>query len=168
MFFILQDSEIPLEKGLCYGVIRSTSDILYKQNFSSLYDAYCSFYHDKDRVDKIQLESSLDRSNDKKLFYPAQAQEFWIYIKNDKNKILGASNFAVFKGDHVDGMDGTLHVIYTFVYPQYRKLGVFNHINLLTKNIAQLFINPSNPSTVRFLYFAEQKNPIWMTMNEYM
>ena len=171
MVFIPQDIEIPLEKGLCYGVIRSTSDSLYKQNFSSLYDAYCYFYHGKDRVDKKQLESNLVRSNDphyQKLFYPNQAREFWIYIKNDKNKIIGASNFAVFKGEHVDGMDGTSHIIYTFVYPQYREIGVFLHINRLSKNIARLFINPRNPTCVRFLCFTEQKTPLLMTIDEYM
>lgn len=95
-------------------------------------------------------------------------EESWLYAVNKvDNQIVAGVNFAVYcpvEGEVIHSQyGGTAHIIYLFVEPAYRGMGLATHLLKLAEEHAMQFAKQTLP----LLFFCEQNAPELMSAEAY-
>lgn len=140
-------------------------------DFDAIYDCYSKvFTLESERESRENFEAILDRNKAPKAIAD-KSKEMWIYLKNEDGKVVGAANFDAFAGSKTEGYDGSVHAIYVFVDPAYRKQGIFTRLNDEMQQAACDYVKqviPNAPEKPNVPIIAEQNAPFRMTPEEYL
>lgn len=131
-------------------------------DFDAMYDLYCACFQlpeeqqsKEEFIDLLANNPGADR-----------AEEAWVGLKDKKTgAMVAAWNYDVFKGNGTEGIDGTIHDIFTMVHPDHREAGIFKLAMDARMQKAREFVGDENAF---LLPFAEQNNPLLMTANQYI
>jgi len=138
-------------------------------DFPELYDFYASFFTLPDETETFDgFEATLELNTDP-LFIEryGQHEETWLYLREpQQGQIIAGVDFSTYLlPDDLQqkyGFAGTNHIIYIFVKPEYRSLGIATHLLKLTEAYARDFCGGGD-----MLFFCEQNAPELMTAEEY-
>ena len=136
--------------------------------FDDIYETYQKCFPLKSEQESKANFQKILASNPKPEDPDARAKEMWVYLRDEKGTILGASNFDVFAGTDTPGVDGTVHGIYMFVNPACREQGVFKRLVAEREKEARKFIRAKTGHAETVVTFAEQNSPLLMTPREYL
>lgn len=139
-------------------------------DFPELYAFYSTFFTLPDETETFEgFETTLKLNTDPRLmerFGPHE--ETWLFLREpNEGKIIAGVDFSTYllppaiRENY--GISATNHIIYIFVKPEYRSLGVASHLLQLAEEYAVKFAG--NQEEV--LFFCEQNAPELMTAEEY-
>lgn len=131
-------------------------------DFDAMYDLYCTCFQlpeeQQSKEEFIELLGNNPTAD--------RAEEAWVGLKDKKTGAMAAAwNYDVFAGSRTDGVDGTIHDIFTMVHPDHREAGIFKLAMEARLQKAREFAG--NPEA-NLVAFAEQNNPFLMTANQYI
>lgn len=138
-------------------------------DFPELYDFYASFFtlpYETETFDGF--EATLKLNADPVSFERfGPHEETWLYLREPvKGQIIAGVGFStyVLPGNiqKAHGYRGTSHIIYIFVKPEYRSLGIATYLLEITEDNARTFCGGGE-----VLFFCEQNAPELMTAEEY-
>ncbi len=128
---------------------------------------------EEEREELGKLLELMGKNHDKELQASgAPFREQWILLEDKNGEIVGARNTIVFsaaKNPEVpDG--GTQHLIYGFVDPRFRALGLGDFTMKIAEDEARKFVastlpNGAKPGEISLLEISEQNAPLLMTMS---
>ncbi|NLM93311.1 MAG: GNAT family N-acetyltransferase [Bacteroidales bacterium] len=139
-------------------------------NFPELYAFYSTVFTLPDETETFEgFEATLRLNSDRLLlerFGPHE--ETWIYLREPVTGVIIAGvDFSIYVLPEcyrkVYGFTATNHIIYIFVKPEYRGLGVASYLLGLAEEYALAFSGNQGP----VLFFCEQNAPELMTAEEY-
>jgi len=140
------------------------------KDFRQLYDFYTSFFTLPEETESYEgFEKTLLLNSKVELQQKyGRFEEAWIYVKDaENNTIIGGINFSIYLplDAHFESyaLSGTAHIIYIFVKPEYRSLGVAHYLLSLAEAHVATFAKSKYP----LLYFCEQNAPELMTAESY-
>lgn len=140
-------------------------------DFNGIYDCYSKvFTLPTERESKENFLDILDRNEDPEV-KGSKAKEMWVYLKDPKGEVVGASNFDVFAGSKTPGYHGTIQAVYDFVAPEYRGKGFYKKLIEAREKVAADYcrkLDPSLPAELNIPTLLEQNSPMLMTANEYL
>lgn len=138
-------------------------------DFPELYDFYASFFTLPDETETFEgFEATLKLNTDPvSVERFRQNEETWLYLREpDKGQIIAGVDFSTYllpeSLQKAHGFSGTNHIIYIFVKPEYRSLGIATHLLKLAEDYARDFCGGGE-----VLFFCEQNAPELMTAEEY-
>ncbi len=138
-------------------------------DFPKLYDFYASFFTLPDETETFEgFEATLALNTDP-LFIERYGphEETWLYLREpEQGQIIAGVDFSTYllseNLQKAYGFSGTNHIIYIFVKPEYRSLGIATYLLGLTEDYARKFCGGGE-----VLFFCEQNAPELMTAEEY-
>lgn len=163
---------------LDYGSISNFLDSLQLEvinrpgdpHFPELYAFYSRVFTLPDETETFEgFEATLKLNTDPLLMERfGSHEETWLYLREPSTgAIIAGVDFSTYVLPDgyrkVYGFPATNHIIYIFVKPEYRSLGVASHLLRLTEDYALNFSGQRGP----VLFFCEQNAPELMTADEY-
>ncbi len=138
-------------------------------DFPELYGFYSSFFTLPDETETFDgFEATLALNTDP-LFIEryGQHEETWLYLREpEEGQIIAGVDFSTYLLPYdlqeKYGFAGTNHIIYIFVKPEYRSLGIATYLLRKTEDYARDFCGGGE-----VLFFCEQNAPELMTAEEY-
>lgn len=135
-----------------------------------LYEKVFPLEEEREEYDKL-LEL-MGKNHDKQLQATgAPFKEQWVLVEDADGKIVAARNTITFAAREKDKLaavaDGTQHLIYGFVDPKHRSLGLGDFTMNIAEEEARKFIGAQNgkePGKVDFVQISEQNAPLKMSM----
>ncbi|MEE4176086.1 MAG: GNAT family N-acetyltransferase [Bacteroides sp.] len=139
-------------------------------HFPELYAFYSTVFTLPDETETFEgFEATLNLNSDPFLTERfGLHEETWLYLREPSTgAIIAGVDFSTYvlpdRLRKAFGFPATNHVIYIFVKPEYRSLGVASHLLKLTEDYAMNFTGQRGP----VLFFCEQNAPELMTAEEY-
>lgn len=135
-----------------------------------LYEKVFPLEEEREEYDKL-LEL-MGKNHDKQLQATgAPFKEQWVLVEDADGKIVAARNTITFAAREKDKLaavaDGTQHLIYGFVDPKHRSLGLGDFTMNIAEEEARKFIGAQNgkdAGKVDFVQISEQNAPLKMSM----
>jgi len=138
-------------------------------DFPELYEFYASFFTLPDETETFEgFEATLKLNTDlASIERFGRHEETWLYLREPKHgHIIAGVDFSTYLMStdlqQKFGFAGTNHIIYIFVKPEYRSLGIATHLLKLAEDYARNFCSGGE-----VLFFCEQNAPELMTAEEY-
>jgi len=137
-----------------------------------LYEKVFPIAEEREEYDK--LLSLMGKNHDTALQSSgAPFREQWILLEDDKGEIVAARNVITFSaardGEVAKNIDGTQHLIYGFVDPRVRSLGLGDFTMNIAENEARKFIAATMPGrdekSIDLIQISEQNAPLKMSMS---
>jgi GNAT superfamily N-acetyltransferase len=151
-------------KGYSYVISRKGDERLKK-----VYSLYLKLFTLTEERESYEGFESVLELMDKEFLFDTYGkwEEGWIVLEDpDSGIVIGALNFDNFSTPgHIlsnYSISGTCHIIYLFVHPSFRKLGVGKILLDLLYSRAEGFSQSKN-----VIYFCEQNNPELMDKSSY-
>lgn len=138
--------------------------------FQALYKFYTSFFTLPEETETYDgFESTLKLNKDpnlRKLF--GMFREAWLYVCYPQtDEIIAGINYSIYQFDQANLIKSeygaTGHIMYIFVKPQFRSLGLAKLLMVESENNAKIFLTNNRP----ILWFCEQNAPEKMSHEEY-
>ncbi len=152
--------------SLKLGFIEKKGD----SRFPAVYRFYSTFFTLPNETESFEgFEATLGLNNNSELSYKyGRFREAWLYFSlPDTHEIIAGINFSVYELDKNCQVslpfNATGHVIYIFVQPEYRSLGI---AQLLLEK-AEIYAGEYMDGREKILWFCEQNAPEKMTPDEY-
>lgn len=139
----------------------------FPKTFDKIYDLYLQcFPIAEEQVPKENFIEILSRGG-------KTEKETWVYIEDKDGKIIGASNFDIFAGNPAQGVDGTIHDVFTFIDKERRKQGLFGELIEFREKMAAKFLQNSgvpltNGDAPQLLTIIEQNDPFLTSPEQYL
>lgn len=137
-----------------------------------LYEKVFPIAEEREEYDK--LLSLMGKNHDKALQASgAPFREQWILLEDDKGEIVAARNVITFsaakEAEVAKGIDGTQHLIYGFVEPRVRSLGLGDFTMKIAEDEARKFVASTMPGrdekSIDLIQISEQNAPLKMSMS---
>ena len=157
------------QASLKVHVITDGSDPKNADLMTRMYDLYASVFPLEEEREELGKLLGMNTSKDT----TAPALEQWILLEDHDGKIIGARNVmnlsAVGSPDVTNTYEGTQSLVYSFVDPKFRSMGLGEYTLQIAeregrKFIAESFSEPLDPDKVDMLQVAEQNAPLVLSM----
>jgi GNAT superfamily N-acetyltransferase len=162
-----------------FEVIKGTRDEIFKNHFDKIYECYLTcFTLEEEQASKEDFIKNLFENSEGK----KPGVEWWVFARDKQTgEIAGFNNFTAFEAARGHGVDGTVHDIYMGVAENYREQGLSRYLMTARDRASVEYLQEAagktgdynrlmelNSRPVHLATFAEQNNPLMMTVGQYL